>query len=67
MQIFTGLLYEQFDSLTITDKKKLNMGGFGEIYKVQIKELNTSDNVIKVPIELSEKQILYMFNEFKLV
>lgn len=49
MQVFTGLLYERFDSLTIESKRFLAKGGFGEIFKAHIKELNGSKNVLKTP------------------
>ena len=67
MQIFTGLLYERFDGITIESKEYLNQGAFGEIFKVLIKELNSSRNVMKSPYDKSEKSIRHMFNEFKLV
>ena len=38
------------------------------VNKVSIKELSgKSDNVMKTPLDKSEKSIHYMFNEFKLV
>lgn len=49
LQIFTGLLYERFDQLTIESKVKLEEGAFGEIYKVKIKELNSANSVMKTP------------------